>query len=627
MSLISASNLAKSYGSEDIFSQLSFNIPKKARIGLVGENGVGKTTLLRILIGEEAASDGQVLRTKNLRIGYLPQEAVLDSSQTLWGECLGVFSELKEWQAQLHTMESQMVSQHDDADFVERYTRLRERFEYTGGYTYENEIERTLTGLGFAREEFQKSLRILSGGQRTRAYLARLLLSNPDLLLLDEPTNHLDIQAMEWLEGYLKNWEGAVLLVSHDRYFLDRSVSVIWEMTPALEVYRGNYTSYLKQREARYERQLKEYEAQQEFIAKEEDYIRRNIAGQNTRQAQGRRRRLERLLEDARLAPPQKSKRVHFKLRAESRSGDLVVRTYDLKVGYQDDGKVLIHVPELVLRRGECVAIMGPNGAGKTTFLKTLLGNLPPLGGRVDLGASVQVGYFAQAHEDLHDDWTLIQEIQHAAPGMQEAEARSYLATFLFSGYDAFKEISVLSGGERGRLAIACLALQGANLLLLDEPTNHLDLPSQEILQRVLVEFGGTVLLVSHDRYLVDAVATQIWEVRTENADLRVFTGTYSELRESQEADQTAAAKDDSPRQNTHTTPAQSANNRRINPKVLRALEEKISLLEDELQEVTRKLEHPLDVNESVADLGAQYVSLQNDLEDRWQEWNDLFTD
>ena len=394
MSLISTSNLAKSFGPEDIFSGISLSIPKRSRIGLVGSNGVGKTTLLRILIKEEKASEGSVQYARNLQIGYLPQEAVLESGRTLWDECLSVFTELLEWQAQLSKMESRMGEKHEDEAFLEKYGRLRERFERADGYTFENEIERTLSGLGFAKDEFHKPLDILSGGQRTRAFLARLLLSNPDVLLLDEPTNHLDIQAMEWLEGYLRSWDGAVVLVSHDRYFLDRTVSVIWEMTPALEIYRGNYSAYLQQREARYERQLKEYEAQQAFIAKEEDYIRRNIAGQNTKQAQGRRRRLERLLRDAQLAPPLKNRRIHLNLKAGSRSGNLVLRTYDLKVGYQDDKKVLINVPDLVLQRTECVAIMGPNGAGKTTFLKTLLNTIPPLAGEVDLGASVQIGYF-----------------------------------------------------------------------------------------------------------------------------------------------------------------------------------------------------------------------------------------
>ena len=627
MSLINASNLAKSYGAEDIFSGLSFSVPQNARIGLVGSNGVGKTTLLRIMIGEESASEGTIHKARNLRIGYLPQEAALQSGKTLWDECLAVFSDLLELQEQLHKMESHMGDRHEDETFLERYGRLRERFERAHGYTYENDIERTLTGLGFRKDEYHKPLDILSGGQRTRAFLAHLLLSNPDVLLLDEPTNHLDIQAMEWLEGYLKNWEGTVVLVSHDRYFLDRTVSAIWEMTPALEIYRGNYSAYLRQREARYERQLKEYEAQQEFIAKEEDYIRRNIAGQNTRQAQGRRTRLERLLSDARLAPPQKSHRIKFHLSADNRSGDLVVRTYDLQVGYQDDKKVLISVPDLVLMRGECVAIMGPNGAGKTTFLKTLLNTIPPLGGEVDLGANVQVGYFAQAHEGLHDNWTLIQEIQATAPQMLEEEVRGYLATFLFTGDDALKQVGVLSGGERGRLAIACLCLQGANLLLLDEPTNHLDLPSQEILQRVLAEFNGTVLLVSHDRYLVDAAATQIWEVRQDKKELQVFKGSYSQLRESQELKEQSEQKKNKTNKSSKHSASGNGKKKSINPKMLRLLEEQISSLEDQLTDITQKLEHPLEINESVADLGEQYVETQNALDDKWQEWNDLFLD
>jgi len=627
MSLLTASNLAKSFGPEDIFSGISLSIPKRARIGLVGANGVGKTTLLRILIGEEPSSDGSIQRARNLRIGYLPQEAVLESGQTLWDECLTVFEDLLEQEREMNAMEASMGTQHQDQEFLEKYSRLLERFEHAGGYTYENTIERTLSGLGFQRDEFRKRLGILSGGQRTRAFLAKLLISNPDLLLLDEPTNHLDIQAMEWLEGYLKNWEGAVVLVSHDRYFLDRTVSTIWEMTPALEVYRGNYSAYLKQREARYERQLKEYEAQQDFIAKEEDYIRRNIAGQNTRQAQGRRKRLERLLEDARLAPPQKSRRIHINLAAGIRSGDLVVRTYDLQVGYQDNQKVLIQVPDLVVRRGECVAIMGPNGAGKTTFLKTLLGSIPPLHGEAALGSSVQVGYFAQAHEGLHAAWTLIREIQHTAPNMLEAEMRKYLASFLFTGDDVFKEVNVLSGGERGRLAIACLALKGANLLLLDEPTNHLDLPSQEILQRVLAEFNGTVLLVSHDRYLVDAAATQVWEVRADEKDLFVFNGNYSQLRESREQKEDQVGKKIIQHKSGKTISIIATKPKRLNPRILCDLEEQINSLENRLTDVAGKLEHPLDVNESIAELGQQYMDIQNELDEKWQEWNNLFLD
>jgi len=627
MSLISTTNLGKSYGPVDIFSGVSVSVPKNARIGLVGMNGVGKTTLLRLLTGEEAPSEGSIQKSKALTIGYLAQESSLDSEHTLWEECRLALSHLTSMREQLSEMEARMAAGDADDELLKRYGSLQSTFERKDGYTYEYRIERTLTGLGFEESEYQKPLQMLSGGERTRAMLARLLLTDPDLLLLDEPTNHLDIEAMEWLEGYLRTWEGAVLLVSHDRYFLDQSVNVIWEMTPAIEIYRGNYSAYLEQRAARYERQLKEYESQQQFIEKEEDFIRRNIAGQNTRQAQGRRTRLERLLKEAKMAPPQHTKRIRLNLDAGGRSGELVLRTFGLKVGYLDDGKVLINVPDIVLRRKECAALMGPNGAGKTTFLKTALGELEALGGEAQMGASVRVGYFAQAHEKLHEEWTLVEEIQAAAPKMLEGEIRSYLATFLFTGEDVFKQVKVLSGGERGRLAMACLALQGANLLLLDEPTNHLDLPSQEILQRVLAEFNGTILLVSHDRFLVDGVATQVWHVRPEEKDLIVFNGNYSDLRAELDAKKSAQQTKKIEKDAQKKGEQEAGKSKRINPRVLRELEAAISELEDAIALVAKKLEHPLDISESIEDLGKKYVQLQADLDEKWQEWHALFED
>ena len=627
MSLLTTVNLAKSYGPDDIFNGITVSIPKRARIGLVGSNGVGKTTLLRILIGEESPSEGSMQKAKQLKIGYLPQESVLDSSQTLWDECRTALSHLEKMQRQLEDMETAMADGIDDEDVLERYSNLQDAFDRKGGYTYENKIERTLTGLGFEKKDYQKPLNILSGGQRTRAVLAKLLLSDPNVLLLDEPTNHLDIQAMEWLEGYLRAWDGAVVLVSHDRYFLDHTVNMIWEMTPAMEIYHGNYSAYLTQREARYERQLKEFKTQQTFIEKEEDYIRRNIAGQNTRQAQGRRTRLERLLKEAKLAPPRHTKRIHLQIQAAERSGDLVVRTYGLRIGYKDDKKVLINIPDIVLRRRECAALMGPNGAGKTTFLKTLLGQIPPLAGEVELGGSVRVGYFAQAHEGLHDDWTLVEEIQSTTPKMLEAEIRSYLAKFLFSGDDVFKKVGVLSGGERGRLAMACLALQGANLLLLDEPTNHLDLPSQEILQRVLSEFGGTILLVSHDRFLADEIATQVWEVLPDEKDMIVFDGNYSALRAEQEEKKARAAAKNGVKKKTHQARQEKKKSKRINPRRLRELEAAISDLEEALDEAEKMLENPIEASVSIAELGERYVSLQAELDEKWEEWHALFSD
>jgi len=627
MSLITANGLAKSFDSEDIFSDVSISIPKNARIGLVGPNGVGKTTLLKILAGEEAPSLGNIQCAKNLKIGYLPQVTAYISEKTLWEECLSVFEDLIELQNTLRNLEAEMGAKHGEQGFIEKYIHLREHFELFGGYSFENDIKQTLVGLGFHENEFYKPLKILSGGQRTRAHLSHLLLSTPDVLLLDEPTNHLDIQAMEWLENYLKKWKGAVVLVSHDRFFLDHTVSVIWEMTPAFEIYHGNYSAYLVQREERYQRQLKEYQSQTEFIAEQEDFIRRNIAGQNTRQAQGRRKRLERLLREAKLASPKKSRRIRIDFGNVQRSGDLVIRTKNLQVGYQDDQKILVEVPDLELRRGECVAIMGPNGAGKTTFLKTLLGKIPSLHGDVEIGSNVKVGYFAQAHEDLHSSWTLIQEIQHTAPHLREEEIRNYLATFLFSDDDVFKEVKMLSGGERGRLAVACLSLQGANLLLLDEPTNHLDLPSQEILQNVLSEFEGTALLVSHDRFLADAVATQIWLIDPQHAQLFVFKGNYSQMQESLIRKDTQEGKQKDKGKKSQLTSKKMKKKSTINPKLLRDLEEQISILEEKLETISKKLERPLEINESVAELGEQYVQVQAILDQRWKEWHNLFSD
>jgi len=620
MSVLTASNLAKSFGANDIFSDVSLSVPRRARIGLVGANGVGKTTLLRILLGEESPSRGEVHRVQALRMGYLPQEAVQTSEHTLWQECLLPFANLLQLQSRLAGLAEEMSRKPDDAGLLQDYGNLQARFEHHGGYTYETRMRQVLGGLGFTAADYSRPLTQFSGGERTRAVLARLLLAEPEVLLLDEPTNHLDIQAIEWLEKYLHGFHGAVVLVSHDRYFLDHVVDVIWEMTPALELYRGNYSAYVQQREERYQRRMQEYQKQQEFIEKEEDYIRRNMAGQNTRQAQGRLKRLERLMREARLTPPRQGKRFKFRLAAGGRSGDLVLRTRNLQVGYADDGQVLFSVPDLTLLRGECAAIIGPNGAGKTTFLKTILEQLPPLTGEVIPGASLNIGYFSQAHEDLHPEWTLMQEIENLASGMLPVAVRDYLGKFMFSGDDVFQQVSTLSGGEQSRLALACLVLRGHNLLLLDEPTNHLDLPSQEILQQNLLDFPGTILLVSHDRYLVDAVASQVWEVDSANRCLIVFSGTYSQYRASQEKDKRDGMGDELTKQRLGGRQAgqKISKNRQV------AIEQEISLLERRLKEVAARLEHAGHHHEDIARLGQEYVDLQQQLENKLQEWDKI---
>ncbi len=626
---MTVSGLSKSYGALDLFSDLSFAIPPRARIGLVGANGVGKTTLLRILLGLEEPSAGSVQRARGLRVGYLPQEARLDSQRTLWQECLTVFGDLLERQAQLGELETAMADPSQAESALEAYGKLQAEFEQLGGYTFETRAAQVLSGLGFRRSDFNRPLAQLSGGQRTRAALAKLLLENPDLLLLDEPTNHLDIQAIEWLETYLREWEGAAVIVSHDRYFLDQVVNSIWEMTPALEIYPGNYSAYLALREERYQRRLEEYQAQQELIEKELDFIRRNLAGQNTRQAQGRRKRLERLLEEARLSPPRQPRRLQFQMQAVNRSGDLVIRTRGLAVGYHDEGRPLFDAPDLILRRGECAAIIGPNGAGKTTFLKTLLEQTPPFSGEVQLGASLKIGYFAQAHEGLNPAHTLMDAIAEVSPDWLPAQIRDYLARFLFTGDDVFKTVEMLSGGERGRLALARLALQGANLLLLDEPTNHLDLPSQEALQSLLADYNGTILLVSHDRYLIDALATQIWEVLPGERTLRVFEGSYSQYKEWLAAQTAAEAARRSQekaaraeRKDARNEP--SRNQRQRRQAVIDGLEAEISGLEKQLAEISRRLENPPADPLEVSRLGEEYQQIQRKLDEYLQRWAEL---
>jgi ATP-binding cassette subfamily F protein 3 len=574
VALVTTHKLGKSFGGLDIFAGLSLTIPEGARIAIVGPNGIGKTTLLRVLAGFEPASTGRVHRAKGLTIGYLPQESAVDSEGTLWDQCLGPFAGLIARHDQLARLETEITGQaeaHPSANAEETlnlYGGLQHSFEAAGGYTYELRIRQILAGLGFSEDEWTMPLNHLSGGQRTRALLALLLLEGPNLLILDEPTNHLDTIAVEWLESYIKEWEGAVLIVSHDRYLLDKVCNNIWEMSGAgFETYRGNYSHYLRQRQERWELRAKEFQAEKIRLEKEMDYIKRNIAAQNVAQSRGRLRRMSRKIQaieqigldgmkgktwleisddvqvstgvmsveeaEQRLKalknPLRRPRELKFKLRAGQRGGNIVLRTTALAVGYP--GKPLFTAPNIELTRSGCAALIGPNGSGKTTFLKVILDRLPPLEGEVYLGASLEIGYFAQVREDLNPEATLVREIESVAPHMLLPDIRNYLARYLFTGDDVFKKIDILSGGERGRLALAKLALKNANLLLLDEPTNHLDIPSQEMLQNVLAEFDGTIILVSHDRYLIDALATQVWEIDKGRGTLRVFEGTYSEYR------------------------------------------------------------------------------------------------
>jgi ATP-binding cassette subfamily F protein 3 len=673
MSLITVSSLSKSFGAEDLFSGVTFSVAKGARLALVGPNGIGKTTLLRILIGQEEPSGGTITRAKNLRLGYLSQEADFELQGVLWDVCLEPFADLIRLQAEVERLESDMSDPLKREPALVRYGTVQHEFERRGGYVYQVRIKHVLTGLGFDPADFHMSLDHLSGGQRTRAHLARLLLSNPDLLLLDEPTNHLDIKAIEWLEGYLTQWEGAAVIVSHDRYFLDHACNALLEMAiSGAEFYRGNYSTYLQEREIRWNHRFEIFESEKEKLLKELEYIKKNISGQNTLQAKGKLKRLTRVVqaieqvgmdaavnsnwsqldvatttspfsvEEAErrvraLRPPQRvTPDLHLHLRSTMRSGDLVIRTKNLKVGYRaEDGipeKFLFTAPDLELRRLDCAALIGPNGAGKSTFLKTILGEIEPLAGEVTLGASLQIGYFAQAHEGLDPDKTVLDEILNASPGMLPYQGREYLGKYLFSGDDVFKLVSMLSGGERGRLALAKLGLQDTNLLLLDEPTNHLDITSQEVLQSVLDSYQGTILLVSHDRYLVDALATQIWEIDPDESQMVAFNGTYSQMKEEREKETARLSAQQvvtvalSRNSNSEAKKAKSKESKEERRRVaqLQEIENKIAELEAKLSNLGAQLESPFVKPDEVRKIGTEYERVQREMDAKLDEWEKM---
>jgi ATP-binding cassette, subfamily F, member 3 len=542
MPIVSVTQIGKSFGAERIFSGISFQIDPQDRIGLVGPNGAGKSTLLNILAGREEPDEGTLSVGRNIRIGYLTQTADFQPQNTLREEMLTVFTEVRAWEQELNDLAQELASPAALADnelheqLLTHYAELQTRFEHAGGYTYENRVAQVLDGLGFSREQQEAPVTQLSGGQQTRAALGKLLLQEPDLLLLDEPTNHLDLEALEWLETYLTAWKGALVVVAHDRYFLDKVVSRIIELAfGRIEEYPGNYTKYLRLREERMERRQREYEAQQAHIAHTEEFIRRYKAGQRSREARGRQKLLDRL---ERVERPQDFPEMHFEFSPVVNSGEMVLSTQKLAVGYRNEPTaggqptepdVLVRVADLELLRGDFVGLIGPNGAGKTTLLRTIIGELPPLSGQVIPGHNVRIGYYSQTHAGLNPERTILDEILQVTTLTVEG-VRSFLGRFLFSGDDVFKTIGTLSGGERSRVALAKLTLQGSNFLVLDEPTNHLDLQSRQFLEEVLSEFEGTLLFVSHDRYFIDSLATKLWVIE-DGGVLIPYYGNYTAYR------------------------------------------------------------------------------------------------
>jgi len=541
MPILNVIRVGKSFGAERIFAGVSFQIDEHDRIGLVGPNGAGKSTLLNLLAGREEPDEGIIAMARNLRIGYLTQTIDFQPHNSLREEMLTVFAEVHDWEQELNELAIGLEATTATADstlheqLLQRYDDLQTRFEHAGGYTYENRVAQVLDGLGFTREQQEAPVMNLSGGQQTRAALGKLLLQEPDLLLLDEPTNHLDLAALEWLETYLASWKNAMVVVAHDRYFLDKIVSRTIEMAfGRIEEYPGNYTKYVHLREERMERRLREYEAQQEHIARTEEFIRRYKAGQRSREARGRQKLLNRL---ERVERPQDFPEMRFEFNTVIDSGQMVLSTQKLLVGYigerdstsqSTEPTILVRVADLELLRGDRVGLVGPNGSGKTTLLRTIIGELLPIGGHVYPGHNVRIGYYSQTHSRLNTQRTILDEIRQVS-ALSEEGARTFLGRFLFSGDDVFKPVAALSGGERSRVALALLTLQGSNFLVLDEPTNHLDLQSRQFLEEVLGEFEGTLLFVSHDRYFIDSLATKLWVI--EDGVLIPYMGNYTDYR------------------------------------------------------------------------------------------------
>ncbi len=528
--LFRLSDVYKAYGAQDVLRGASLQVNPGEHIGLVGRNGAGKTTIFRLINQAETPDRGEVVRARGLKLGLLEQHVHFDSGSTVHESALAAFGHLQQIEHEMHELEHRMADAGDHLDrTLARYSDLQLQFEREGGFEYSAKAEAILQGLGFDREMWGGETEKLSGGQQNRLGLARLLLSEPDALLLDEPTNHLDIAAVEWLEEFLQTYKSAFVIVSHDRYFLDRACQRIIEIENGQATgYRGNYSEYLIERQERREIQQRAFDNQQRLIAKTEEFIRRNLAGQKTKQAKSRRNMLERLERVDAVRAEQASG--DFRLQEIERAGTHVLTVKNASIGYSR--KILARDISLILRRGECLGIIGPNGSGKTTFLKTILGKIDPLAGEVRWGSRVEIGYYAQQLEDLDDRNEVIMELRRVAPANAAAgELRSFLAKFLFFGDDVYKQVRDLSGGEKGRLSLAKLIYSRRNVLVLDEPTNHLDIPSREALEEALEAYEGTIITISHDRFFLDRIATQILALDGAG-NIEHYNGDYTEYHD-----------------------------------------------------------------------------------------------
>lgn len=537
MIILQVNQLTKYFGADLILSNIKLEVQSKDRIALVGRNGAGKSTLLKIISNQLSFDSGDLIKPKGVSIGYLAQDTGLQTERSIWNEMLTVFSGLRELEAQMRTLEAKMGDPaffEDEvayARILKEYDEVQEAFKQQGGFQYEADIRSVLHGLRFSEYDYETPIETLSGGQRTRLALAKLLLTKPDLLILDEPTNHLDIDTLSWLENYLQGYPGALLIVSHDRYFLDKVVNIVYEISRKQSAkFIGNYSKYLEQKAEQYEREMKMFEKQQGEIAKLQDFVAKNLArASTTKRAQSRRRQLEKMDVMDRPKGDEKSASIMFDI--DRQSGNDVLKARDLAVSY-DTNPVFRHV-DFSMSRGDSVALVGPNGIGKSTLLKTLVGKLKPLEGTFSFGANISISYYDQQQADLTSNKTVLAELWDEYPQKMEKEIRTVLGNFLFSGDDVLKPVSTLSGGEKARLALSKLMMERSNVLILDEPTNHLDLDSKEILENALIDYPGTILFVSHDRYFINRLATKVYELSTVGAT--EYLGDYDYYVEKKE--------------------------------------------------------------------------------------------
>ncbi len=633
MIILQGNKIERSFSGDVLFDNINIQVDEKDRIALVGRNGAGKSTLLKILVGEEAPTSGEINTKRDLSLSYLAQDSRFESENTIFDEMLHVFDDVRSMESRLRKMEMQMAELTGDAfdKLMSDYDRLSEEFRVKGGFTYEAEIKAILNGFKFDESMWQMKISELSGGQNTRLALAKMLLEKPELLVLDEPTNHLDIETIAWLENYLVNYQGALIIVSHDRYFLDKVATITLDLTKhSLDRYVGNYSKFMDLKAEKLALEAKNYEKQAKEIAKLEDFVQRNLVrASTTKRAQARRKQLEKMERLDKPSAGQKSANMTF--HADKVSGNVVLTVADAAIGYDD--QILSEPINIDVKKFDAIAIVGPNGIGKSTLIKSIVGQIPFIKGTSTYGANVEVGYYDQTQSNLTRTNTVLDELWNDFSTTPEVEIRNRLGAFLFSGDDVKKSVSMLSGGERARLLLAKLSMQNNNFLILDEPTNHLDIDSKEVLEDALIDFDGTLLFVSHDRYFINRVATKVLEISEEGSTL--YLGDYDYyLEKKAELEELARLKAEEAQEKTtvvvEKAPANDYQAQKANQKELRKLTRRITEIENQLEEIEAREEElnqaMLATNEAseLIDLQKELDELTEQQENLMLEWEEL---